>query len=147
MNGNTKYNKCIVHSTLRDVKTPYTERYKPLKRMIKNKLIFLAISLMIIGCSNSDEEEAKNEIISYQNIQLGVVNLQNSIGSYFSTATGKIINSGELNEINGPSIDIAYVGTLGVRLFEFPDSVDCWNLTEIPNAQTTDFINSMSKTI
>ena len=36
---------CIVHNTLRDATTPYTERYKQLKNTMKNILIILFIIL------------------------------------------------------------------------------------------------------
>ena len=59
---------CIVHSTLRDATTPYTERYRQLK-MNKIKLIFGLLIIALSSCSDtvdsnnldSDKKKKKDE--------------------------------------------------------------------------------------
>jgi hypothetical protein len=84
-----------------------------------------------------------NEIATYENITLGGRDLESTIGSVFSTASGEVIKSGEITAENGASIDIVFVGISGLRFFETPIDASGWGLTEIPNASHTEVINYM----
>ena len=84
-----------------------------------------------------------NEIVTYENITLGGRDLESTIGSVFSTATGEVIKSGEITSENGASVDIVFVGISGLRFFETPIDASGWGLTEIPNATNTEVINYM----
>ena len=51
---------CIVHSTLRDATTPYTERWQTFR--MKHKLLIVLVLILLISCKNQTQE--KMEIIS-----------------------------------------------------------------------------------
>ncbi|GAB3334868.1 hypothetical protein GCM10027429_16680 [Marivirga atlantica] len=83
------------------------------------------------------------EITTYQNITLGGVDVESTVGSVFSTTSGTVIKSGNITAENGASIDIPFIQISGLRFFETPQDVSGWGLTEIPNATETKFINYM----
>lgn len=82
-----------------------------------------------------------NEILSFQNIVLGAIEAQSTLGSVFSTELGTVIKSDDINDSNGEKIDIVFVGESGLLFFESPQKASGWGLKEIPNATNTSFIN------
>jgi len=105
-----------------------------------------------LEASNSAETESAtesftlitNQIETYTDITLGGVDLEATTGSVFSTVSGQIFTSGDYTADNGPTIDIAFVGIAGLRFFESPNAVQDWDLTPIPGATNTSFINFIS---
>ena len=82
-----------------------------------------------------------HEIIAYRNIKLGGIKLEASLGCLFSTSSGRVINSTELSEKKRGKHRYCLCRDSWCTLFESPETVGSWGLSEIPNATSTAFIN------
>ncbi len=81
-----------------------------------------------------------------EDIQLGIntAHNSNSIGAFFSTTTREVYNSEEIDDTNGPLIDLVFFGlndTFSFNKFLSPDEADTTTFETIPNATHTKVIN------
>lgn len=93
--------------------------------------------------------KANTNLRTHNNIKLGINTAQDIIGSVYSTKLRRTFKSSDINEINGPSIDIAFMGlnsNFGYNYFVSPDNISSTPLVKIPLAQTTWFINKIENT-
>jgi PKD repeat protein len=88
--------------------------------------------------------EDKN-LLTFENVHLGINTAQNTIGCFFSSVLGKVILKNEVNESNGSLIDFAYFGLndlFNFNQFISPDEVQTTAFLAIPDAIHTKIINS-----
>ncbi|MEQ5790765.1 hypothetical protein J4E06_06860 [Muricauda sp. NFXS6] len=102
-------------------------------------LIVLA-PLLLPSCSREPIGQGGG-LLTYRDIRLGGVALQDSLGACFSTAKGTVVRAYELDGETGPGVDIVFVGLPGVRFFESPDGVSYWGLDQVPGARPTIFMH------
>ncbi len=84
---------------------------------------------------------------TFSNVKLGIntAHSSNATAAFFSTTTRELYNSQEVNNSNGPLIDIAFYGlsaAFSFNKFIAPDQVQTLSFNAIPNATHTQFINS-----
>jgi PKD repeat protein len=85
-----------------------------------------------------------SNLFRFQDIKLGISTAQHSIGSYFSSVSGKVFTSGEVNASNGAAIEFAFFGlssNFSYNRFISPDEVQQYAFAAIPGAIHTKIIN------
>ncbi len=92
--------------------------------------------------NNNNEETPINEMLTYSNIELSKDFENVAIGSFFSTATGKVYLDSEVNAETGPKIDIVFGSMANIMgYFVSPTSAKKEGFMEIPGATTSLFTN------
>lgn len=83
-----------------------------------------------------------DEIVTFEDISLGSIHLESTVGVAFSTELGRVVKSGEYNTSNGPRIDLLYFGSTEHSLFTFisPTSAETVEMTPVPGARTSIFV-------
>lgn len=84
-------------------------------------------------------------LLSFNDIQLGINSAHAAVGCFFSSELGKVIKQGEVSQTNGSKIDFAFFGlnsTFLYNQFVAPDEVQNVGFIAIPNASHTRVINS-----
>ncbi|MDR0873965.1 MAG: hypothetical protein LBN27_10960 [Prevotellaceae bacterium] len=88
--------------------------------------------------------KANTNLLTINDIHLGINTAQGTIGSYYSTRLRRSFLNSELTEQNGALIDITFMGLnahFSYNRFVSPDKLSTTPLKEIPGAQTTKFLN------
>ncbi len=89
--------------------------------------------------------KSNSNLLTFNNIKLGISSAQQTIGSYFSSNLGKVLKSDEVTASNGSKIDFAYFGlnaSFSYNQLVSPDEVQNTAFTAIPNSTHTKIINS-----
>ena len=89
--------------------------------------------------------KSNKNLLVFEHIKLGINTAHSSIGSFFSSQLGQVINKTKVNEIDGDIIDFAYFGMSSVfdyNEFLSPDQVQTKSFNAIKNAIHTKIINS-----
>lgn len=84
-------------------------------------------------------------LISFNDIKLGISSAQSSIGSFFSSQLGKVLRKEEINAQNGAKIDFGYFGLdddFTYNQIISPSEARNTAFSAIPNAIQTKVINS-----
>lgn len=87
---------------------------------------------------------ASTNLRTHRNVKLGINTAQETIGCFYSTRLRRSFRSSEVDAVNGPSIDIAFMGLnpdFTYNLFVSPDKLYETALPDIPGAVATKFIN------
>ncbi|WP_313578077.1 PKD domain-containing protein [Chishuiella sp.] len=91
------------------------------------------------------EIKANKNLLTFNHIKLGINTAHTSIGSFFSSQLGKVVNQSDVNNIDGSLIDFAYFGlssTFNYNEFLSPDEVQTKSFNAIKNAIHIKVINS-----
>ncbi|MDR1371007.1 MAG: hypothetical protein LBJ72_12930 [Dysgonamonadaceae bacterium] len=112
---------------------------------------------VFLNASNGKQEKRISQEITvnpntnlrtHRNIRFGVNTAQASVGAVYSTRLRRGFKSVEINDVNGPEIDVAFLG-LNVNFiynrFISPGDLSDTPLTVIPGAKATRFINRQEK--
>jgi PKD repeat protein len=85
-------------------------------------------------------------IRTHENIRLGINTAKETIGSFYSTQLRRSFKRSEIEDANGPFIDIAFLGLNAdfiYNLFVSPDKLADTPLLEINGAKATKFVNKL----
>ncbi|TGN26067.1 PKD domain-containing protein [Empedobacter tilapiae] len=91
------------------------------------------------------EIKANKNLLTFEHIKLGINTAHSSLGSFFSSQLGQVINKEKVNGIDGALIDFAYFGlssAFDYNEFLSPDQVQTKSFNAIKNAIHTKIINS-----
>lgn len=86
-----------------------------------------------------------HNILSFNDIKLGISTAQATIGSFFSSQLGKVLKKNEINSENGAKIDFGFFGfddDFSYNQIVSPQEAKNTGLSTIPNAIHTKIINS-----
>ncbi|MDO4228652.1 MAG: PKD domain protein [Capnocytophaga sp.] len=88
--------------------------------------------------------EAGQNLLTFENIKLGINTAQHTIGCFFSSFLGKTLTPEQITPEIGKKIDFVYFGqnaSFLYNLFLSPDKAQTTVFESIPNANTSIFIN------
>lgn len=91
------------------------------------------------------EVKANKNLLTFNRVKLGINTAHSSIGSFFSSQLGKVINQTDVRNTDGSLIDFAYFGlssSFEYNEFLSPDKVQTKSFNAIQNAIHTKVINS-----
>jgi hypothetical protein len=119
----------------------------------------LLATILFVSCSKDNVETPANisspaagntgvvdnsTIVTYKDVEFSQTEGSTTYATYFSTKTGKSYKDSELNETNGPDIDLAFVGNTNAFIF-FTSPNDTYFLKAVvPGATKTLVINNKS---
>lgn len=115
---------------------------------MKNILfISLITSSFLFSCDSDDDDNSNNEdpieetLVTYSDIEFAQDDNSTEHGRFYSTSDGKMYKSDELNDTNGPTIDVVFQGSESSFIFfESPDDLFDSSI-EIPGATSTKVTN------
>lgn len=119
-------------------------------------LVFANAGTYTIALKATNDKESKTlqkqitihpdqNLISFNDIKLGISSAQSSIGSFFSSQLGKVLKKEEINAQNGAKIDFGYFGLdddFTYNQIISPSEARNTAFSAIPNAIQTKVINS-----
>ncbi|TDM00470.1 MAG: PKD domain-containing protein [Flavobacteriaceae bacterium] len=84
-------------------------------------------------------------LLSFSNVKMGINTAESTYGCFFSSALGRVLKKGEIDQTNGSKIDFGFFGlssSFEFNQFVSPNQLEDTTFNSIPGAIHTDIVNS-----